>query len=190
MQIGSERRAALDPARIGFRALQTGDLALLQRWLTNPRVFRWYGGAGPSFAEVTAKYTPRIAGQAPTKPYLILHAATPIGYIQTYLVASDLDYAAIVGDSSDAAALDLFIGEDGYAGRGLGAAAIHAFLHEIIFSDPSMNRCFIDPHPDNSVAIHAYTRAGFRPLRRVDPPPPEEPCLLMCIERAGFEGER
>ena len=36
----------------------------------------------------------------------------------------------------------------------------------------------------------AYTSAGFRPLRRVDPPPPAEPCLLLCIEREEFEGGR
>lgn len=185
----AETRAAPDPARISFRPLQTGDLARLHRWLNNPRIFRWYGGAGPSFAEVEAKYAPRIAGQSPTKPFLILHAGNSIGYIQTYRVADYPDYAALVGDSSGAAAIDIFIGEDTDAGRGLGVAALRAFLREVIFSDPTMIRCFIDPHPDNSVAIRAYTRAGFRPLRRVEPPPPAEPCLLLCIERAEFEGE-
>ena len=187
MVSGGERRAAPDPAAISFRPLQVADLPQLHRWLTNPRVFRWYGGAPPSSAEVAAKYTPRIAGQSPTKPYLILHAAAPIGYIQTYLVATEPDYAAIVGDSNGAAAIDIFIGEDASAGRGLGATAIRAFLRAIVFSDPALLRCFIDPHPDNSVAVRAYTRAGFRPLRRVDPPPPAEPCLLMSIERAEFE---
>jgi aminoglycoside 6'-N-acetyltransferase len=188
MVIEAERQATLDPGGISFRALQTGDLVLLHCWLANPRVFRWYGGAAPAFAEVEAKYTPRLAGQAPTKPCLILHAAKPIGYIQTYLVATDPYYAAIVGDSSAAAAIDIFIGEDEYAGRGLGAATIRAFLRKIIFSDLALDSCYIDPHPDNSVAIRAYTRAGFRPLRRVDPSPPKEPCLLMCIDRAAFEG--
>ncbi len=190
MPTAAETRAALDPQQIGFCPLRASDLVLLHRWLNNPRVFRWYGGAGPAFAEVAAKYTSLIAGQAPAKPYLIVHAATPIGYIQTYLIASDPDYAAIVGDSSGAAAIDLFIGEDRYAGRGLGAAAIRAFLRKIIFSDPALARCFIDPHPDNGVAIRAYTRAGFRPLCRVDPPPPTEPCLLLAIERGEFEGGR
>lgn len=188
MVIGAERRAGPDPARISFRALQTGDLALLYRWLPNPRVFRWYGGTAQSFAEITAKYAPRTIGQSPTKPYLIIHDDTPIGYIQTYPLASDAEYLALVGEraGADAAAIDIFIGEDTYAGRGLGAAAVRAFLHDDVFSDPALTRCFIDPHPDNSVAIRAYTRVGFRPLCRVAPPPPAEPCLLLCIKRRGF----
>ena len=129
------RKGQSIPEAINFRPLQVADLPQLHRWLTNPRVFRWYGGAPPAFADVEAKYTPRIAGRSPTKSYLILHAAMPVGYIQTYLVATDPDYAAIVGDSNGAAAIDIFIGEDNYAGHGLGAAAIRAFLREMIFSD-------------------------------------------------------
>jgi aminoglycoside 6'-N-acetyltransferase len=94
-----------------------------------------------------------------------------------------------VGDSGGAAAVDMFIGEDASAGRGLGAAALRAFLQESVFSDPALIRCFIDPHPDNSVAIRAYIRVGFSPLRRVDPAPPAEPCLLLSIERTAIEGE-
>ncbi len=103
------------------------------------------------------------------------------------MIADDPEYAALVGDSRGAAALDVLIGEDASALRGLGAASVRAFLDTVIFAAPGTTRCFIDPHPDNLIAMRAYTRAGFRPLRRLDPAPPAEPCLLMRIERTDLE---
>jgi aminoglycoside 6'-N-acetyltransferase len=187
--MASDARPAPDPAPFAFRPLATGDLPLLHRWLTNPAVYRWYGGSAPSFAEVAAKYAPRTAGHSPTRPFLILRAGAPIGYIQTYRVAAYPEYAALAGDgAAGAAAIDLFIGEDAQRGRGLGAAILRAFLRAVVFADPAITHCFIDPHPDNTVAIRAYARAGFRPIRRCDPPPPAEPCLLMRLDRAEMEG--
>lgn len=175
---------AMTPPNITFRPLTTGDLPTLHRWLNNPRVRHWYGGRPQSLDEVVAHYAPRTLATAAIHPYLILHRGVPIGYIQWYMLADDPEYAALVDDSAGAAALDVLIGEDASALRGLGATSIRAFLRAVIFAAPGTTVCFIDPHPENRIAIRAYTRAGFRPLRRIDPTPPAEPCLLMRIERA------
>lgn len=162
------------PPPLAFRPLTTADLPLLQRWLGNPRVYRRYGGAAPTLAEVAAKYAPRTLAASAVRPFPILHAAAPIGYIQSY---------TLVGASAGAAALDVLIGENGSALRGLGAARVRAFLDTVIFVAPGTTRCFVDPHPENLIAIRAYARAGFRPLLRIDPAPPAAPCLPMRIER-------
>ena len=39
---GAGRLPLLDPAPLGFRPLERGDLPLLFRWLTTPHVARWY----------------------------------------------------------------------------------------------------------------------------------------------------
>ena len=184
----AQPRPAVGP--IGFRRLRPADLPLMHRWLTNPAVARWYGdGVGQPYAAIEAKYWPRIAGRSPVQPWVILRGETPIGYIQTYPVAAYVEYAAHSGDDAGAAAIDMFIGEDTYRGRGYGAASLRVFLREVVFADPQTSRCFIDPHPENAVAIGAYARAGFRPLRRIDPPPPGEPCLLMRVDRTEVLGE-
>ena len=175
---------------ITFRPLTSGDLPTLHRWLNNPRVYRWYGGTPPSLAEVAEKYAPRLSAASAVRPFLILHDGAPIGYIQSYLLADDPEYAALVGDAAGAAAVDVLIGEDGSAGWGLGAASVRAFLRAIVFAAAGTTRCYIDPHPDNLTAIRAYTRAGFRPLRRLDPAPPAEPCLLMRIARTDLDLDR
>ena len=170
---------------LAFRPLATADLPTLHRWLSNPRVSRWYGGSPPaSLAEVAETYAPRILAESAVHPFLILHDDTPIGYIQSYLLADAPEYAALVGDAEGAAALDVLIGEDASAGRGLGAASLRAFLRAVVFAAPGTTHCFIDPHPENLIAIRAYTRAGFRPQHRLDPTPPAEPCLPMRIARA------
>ena len=172
------------PTAITFRSLRSDDLPTLHRWLSNPRVSRWYGGLPPaSLAEVAAKYAPRTLAASSVRPYVILHDDTPIGYIQWYMVADAPEYAALVGDARGAAALDLLIGEDASAARGLGVASLRAFLRTIVFAVPGTAYCYVDPHPENLIAIRAYTRAGFRPQHRLDPTPPAEPCLLMRIAR-------
>jgi RimJ/RimL family protein N-acetyltransferase len=177
-------RQGLDVTLIDFRRLQSADLPLMHRWLTGPAVSRWYGeGTDQPFAAVEAKYTPRIEGRSPVSPWLINYNGVPIGYIQTYPVAAYAEYAAFTGDNAGAAAIDIFIGEDAYRGRGYGAASLRAFLRAVVFADPQTTHCFIDPHPENAVAIRAYARAGFRALGRVDSTPAGEPCLLMRVDR-------
>ena len=173
----------LDAAPITFRPLGATDLPLLDRWLRNPAVARWWD-VPSDYAAVVAKYTPRTEGRSPTRPFLILHAGTPVGYIQTHRPAAYPDYAAAIGAGPDAASIDVFIGEDGYRWRGVGSRAIRAFLRAIVFADPAVTHCLIDPHPDNVVALRAYERAGFRHLRRVADDGSGNPCVVLRIERA------
>ena len=77
------------PTAITFRPLAPDDLPTLHRWLSNPRVYRWYGGAPPSLAEVGEQYAPRLLVASSVRPFLILHEDAPIGYIQSYMVADD-----------------------------------------------------------------------------------------------------
>jgi RimJ/RimL family protein N-acetyltransferase len=170
------------PSTITFRPLQAADLPLLHRWLLNPAVARWWDGVA-DYAAIIAKYTPRIEGLSPTRCYLICDAATPVGYIQTYRPAAYSDYASAIGAADDAASVDVFIGEDSHRWRGFGPLAIRAFLREVVFVDPSITHCLIDPHPDNTVAIRAYQRVGFRIIRHLDDDGSGTPCVLLRIER-------
>ena len=40
-------------------------------------------------------------------------------------------------------------------------------MHEVIFADPAVPRCFIDPEQINKAAIRAYEKAGFTFVRDV-----------------------
>lgn len=170
-------------AAITFRPLTPADLPLMHRWRNNPVVTRWWN-AVPDYTAIEAKYTPRIAGSDPVHPYIALCDDVAVGYLQWCHLAEVPGHAAEGLAGPGAAAVDLFIGEDAYRGRGIGAAMLRAFLRDIIFVAPGVQRCYIDPHPENAVAIRSYSRVGFRALNIIARDAEDEPSWLMEIDRA------
>jgi RimJ/RimL family protein N-acetyltransferase len=140
-----------------FRRLRLDDLVRLHRWLNQPHVTLWWGGAIEASA-VEAKYRPRIARPAAVAPYLALIDNRPLGYLQ--INRQDLP----PGIGPDAVGLDAFLGDADKLGKGLGAGMIRAFVREIVFADPSVMLCVVDPDPANLRAVAAFSRAGFRPV--------------------------
>lgn len=159
---------------------------MLHRWLNTPLLVDvWNHGRNVTFEEVRAKYEPRIRGEQPTDPYLILLDGRPSGYVQTYLCA---DYAADFpwfGDLEHTASVDIFIGEEEYRGRGLGAPILRRFLDLHVFSRTGVRRCVILPAERNARAIRTYEKAGFRSVGTGHDPEPE-PVRLMMLERCDF----
>ncbi|MCZ7542042.1 MAG: GNAT family N-acetyltransferase [Anaerolineae bacterium] len=173
-------------AQIGFRRLRMADLPRMRRWLNAPHVRAWYDKGGYTYADVVAKYAPRIRRQAPTDPYTILYGGRPIGYIQTYKIADYPGYAAQVQVEAGAAGVDLFIGEAAYMHRGLGRLIMAAFLKEVVFEQSDAVSCIVDPDIANVPAIRMYESAGFKPVKRVGATAPGEPGaenLVMRISR-------
>ncbi|HEY8292206.1 MAG TPA: GNAT family N-acetyltransferase, partial [Thermomicrobiales bacterium] len=181
-------RTMRDPTAIGFRRMTMDDLPRMHRWLETPHVLEWWGGVAPSVEAVAGKYGPRIRGEGPTDPYLILSGERPIGYIQTYMIRAYPEYAAVVDTDADAAGVDLFIGEVAYLHQGLGSHILRAFLREIIFGMGDATSCIIGPSEANRIAIRAYEKAGFRSFKTV--PSANEPTLeyLMRITRVDIIG--
>jgi RimJ/RimL family protein N-acetyltransferase len=168
---------------IGFRRLEEGDLELLHRWYNTPHVLQWYTFRPYSYEEVAAKMVPRIRGESPTDPYLILVDEMPVGYIQTYRVAEHPDYNQYIQADEHSAGLDLFIGEADYLHRGLGALILRAFLEQVVFVQPWAEACIVGPEPGNQVAIRAYEKAGFRYWKTVQIPGEPQPECLLSVSR-------
>ena len=178
--IPSEAPAKLS---IRFRALEEGDLLLLNHWLSTPHVRAWWDRPGPSLDDIRARYLPRLRGEADAVPYLILYADLPIGYIQLYPVQ---DGTWGLRPSTPAVGLDLFVGEPGYLHRGLGPRILRQFLGEIVFRDETIGECFIDPIARNRAAIRAFEKAGFRHIATVRGADPSESTYLMRITRTEY----
>lgn len=177
-------------ASISFRPLEAADLPLLHHWLVTPHVEEWWDNPGPALQDVEREYIPRIEGREPTRCYLMLYKDEPIGYIQMYLVDDDPEFAQALQVDAGAAGVDLFIGEDAYLHRGLGAPILRAFLREVVFADPAVNTCVIDPAISNSIAIRAYEKAGFVWLKTLQVPGEKDLTYLMRLERDTFETEQ
>ncbi len=186
---GRPDRTMITRDEISFRPLQLADLSLMHRWLNTPHVSRWYydkePNLPPTYEEVVAEYTLCIEGKEPTRAFLILYADKPIGYIQTYRIGDHPDYSRYVCEDEDAAGVDIFIGESDYVHQGLGPAIMRQFLREIVFADSRVVSCIIGPEPENSVAIRAYEKAGFKYLKTIQVPDEPQPEYLMRIAREG-----
>lgn len=170
---------------IRFDRLRTSDLPLIHRWLHTPHVARWWYEDVGTYEEVSDRYSAYIEGKEPVEPYLIVYGDRPIGYVQSYRVSDDEEYARLV-DIENSAGIDLFIGEENLLYKGLGPRLIRRFLEEVVFADGSIMVCVIDPEPENKAAIKAYQKAGFRHFKAVDTS--EGPAYLMKLARAEFFG--
>jgi RimJ/RimL family protein N-acetyltransferase len=140
-----------------FRLLRLNDLVRLHRWLNQPHVACWWGGAIEA-STVEAKYRPRIARPAEVAPYLALFGDRPMGYLQLNRVDLPAGYGA------GAVSLDAFLGDEENLGKGLGAEMIAGFVRTVVFADSTLKLCVVDPDPANRRAIRTFARAGFRPV--------------------------
>jgi aminoglycoside 6'-N-acetyltransferase len=73
-------------------------------------------------------------------------------------------------------AIDFYIGDPTYIGRGLGAELLTTFLSEHIW--PQYDVCFVDPEKRNVAAIKTYQKAGFVSYNEMDT------TLLMVIAKS------
>ena len=163
------------------------DYAAMGRWLSDDRVLAFYGGREHRMdaEQALAKYRPRVTGDEPVFPCVIEFEGRPIGYLQYYVVEDYREYELDEQDL-DTWASDLFIGEPGLWGRGIGTRVMGLII-EHIFSALGADRVVIDPHMDNERAVRAYEKCGFRkvkPLREHELQDGEwHDCWLMEIRR-------
>ncbi len=133
-------------------------------------VAKWWGeNLTWSLEDITQKYESyckgykRIGGV--TKPiyaFMVEVDSQPIGFVQ-YYNAYDFpreDGVTLPKLSDKLAAIDFYIGEPDFIGKGLGPIILNAFLKEHV--KPMFNACFVDPDYANKQAIRAYEKAGFQ----------------------------
>jgi aminoglycoside 6'-N-acetyltransferase len=175
--------------QITFRPLTHGDLPLMHRWLNTGDAFTWYGRKPTTLEEITAEYTSIIEHTESVFGFMILIDEQAAGYIQWYFVSDHPDFAKQVDVPPDSAGADMFIGEDRFLHRGLGALIMRLFLQLVVFVDARVGRCIIDPDERNRIAIRAYEKAGFRYLKTVQIEGEPAPTYLMELTREAFEGD-
>ena len=163
---------------MNFLSLKTEHFPLLVAWLNTPHVAEWWSdGKVWDEATVAEKYSSYVDGykvneqgeKKPIFPFVIEYKGALIGYIQYYNV---LDFERESGGVNQqhlptlCAALDFFIGDKAFLGKGLGTAILVQFLQEHIFKN--FNGCYVDPEKENSRALCTYEKAGFTVLALED----------------------
>jgi RimJ/RimL family protein N-acetyltransferase len=138
-------------------------LPLLEAWLRRPHVARWFGA--PEFHLDFARQLPPGGDHA-----LISLASAPVGYLRWQAVTREtLDAVGLPEIPAGAVDIDLFIGEPAHMGRGIGRRALELLLARLR-ADPTVPLAGLTTSIENTPALHAFARVGFRRVRQYSPP--------------------
>jgi aminoglycoside 6'-N-acetyltransferase len=142
-----DRPAQLRGARVFLRPLELEDVSLVAAIQAEPDVASRWGP--PDEAELRQQ----AEGRADEKALVIESDGELVGLIQ-YYEESEPDFRH--------AAIDIFLATAAQ-GRGLGPDAVRTLARYLI-DDRGHHRLTIDPTVDNTPAIRAYEKVGFRPV--------------------------
>jgi aminoglycoside 6'-N-acetyltransferase len=153
-----------DRAVISFAPVTAEHYPLLLSWLAKPHMREWWGDPGTELGYIRDM----VEGRDTTRPFLILSAGEPVGYIQYWFIGHFQneswikDHPWLAELPSDTVGVDLSIGDPERLSRGLGSEALAAFVSTL--RDTGYRNIVIDPDPQNVRAVRAYEKAGFRPV--------------------------
>ena len=128
------------------------DMPMLRGWLAQPHVRQWWGDPQTEIALMK-----QDLGQGPTD-MRIVHADRPFAYIQDYPV-HHWPMPQYADMPKGARAIDTFLGDTEYLGRGHAQAYLRQRARRLIENGAPM--VAVDPDPANHKAIRAYRAAGF-----------------------------
>jgi aminoglycoside 6'-N-acetyltransferase len=139
-----------------FRPVTMADLPLLAEWLEQRHVRRWWGETADALVSIEEHLR-----DPAVEPYMVTLDGRDFAFIQVADL-DDEDDAALDGQPEGTCGIDQFIGVEALVGKGHGPAFMASFCSMLFVR--GKNRVLVDPHPDNIVAIRAYTKAGFQRL--------------------------
>ena len=143
---------------VSLRPLLRADEALIERWIKQPEIQRWWGDAASAFAEV------RLAQESPSAICRIVTVnGEPAGYghaIDAGLWGHSLPEGLKPGTWD----VDLFIAEPAARGRGAGEMALRALVDEVFATTMALAvSVFVSVR--NEAAVRIYEKAGFHWVR-------------------------
>lgn len=164
--------------KLAFPRLEAHHVDLVHAWLDAPHARRWFGGPH-SRDEVLRDFFSEEWVQG----HVAVVDDVPVGLFQweSFGGYPELMRAYLVDDPA-VVNCDVLLAPEA-SSRGLGSVLLRAFLADVVFADPRVVTCIIDPEPENAIAIRCYEKAGFRFLRTVPDDCEGHAAYLMTLHR-------
>ncbi len=165
---------------IAFEPLQRSHFALIERWLAEPLVARWWNQES-SPAAIERDFGPTLDREDATDVFVAAAAGQPFGLIQRYPIHAYAEYAdelsTVCTVPAGALSVDYLIGDPDMRGRGLGAALIATFVAQSWPLYPNADDVVVPVSACNRASWRALERAGFRRIAEGDlqPDNPRDP---------------
>lgn len=131
-----------------LRPASAADVPDLARIRATPQVRRWWGGGDDLVTEITADLA-----DTGVVHFVVEYEGRVVGAIE-YHEETEPDYRH--------AGIDIYL-DPAVHGRGLGPDAVRTLARHLIV-ECGHHRLTIDPAADNTPAIRAYGKVGFRPV--------------------------
>jgi aminoglycoside 6'-N-acetyltransferase len=144
------------------------EYARMAAWRNQPHVREWWDPDDPPMTvqSAIAEYRPDVMGETASRAGIIEVSGTPVGFIQFYPWAAYASELTNLGlDVPEGAwGLDIYIGDAGSLGRGVGSRAVR-MLCDHLFSVERASAVAFGVERDNRRARRAYEKAGMRATR-------------------------
>jgi aminoglycoside 6'-N-acetyltransferase len=158
-----------------IRGLGSGDYERIVAWRNSPHVREWWDPDDPplTMAALAGELDPQTDGDDTTTSCIIENVGEPVGFIQFYPWDAEQEYLATIGITvpSGSWGLDIFIGETGLEGTGIGSRTVR-LLSDHLFADHDATAVALITEATNARAQASYRRAGMRvsgdPFRDTD----------------------
>ena len=145
---------------------------IMARWLIQDHVQQWWGDPALNLTDFDV--------QPPQRHMIVSAGEIPIGYVRWQRFSGqELAAMGVHGLPDGTVIIDLFIGEAGWLGHGVGPAAL-VLLLKTLRADPTVPVAAVSTSVQNVRAIRAYEKAGF--LRYCQHDDSESgPCWMMIV---------
>jgi aminoglycoside 6'-N-acetyltransferase len=173
---------------IELRPMQPADLPLVQRWLQQPHVARWWP-QDETAQEELEQYRQRLSGEVDDGTHLLIvveRGRAAIGWCQWYLWEDTPDEAREVGALPGECGFDYAIGDPAAVGRGLGTEMNAVLVAEIRKHHPGCG-LIVEPDAANIASRRVLERNGFAlvDVRPVAFEPDDRPMAIYRLPGAG-----
>lgn len=164
-----ERVSHIGLAAPRFRPMAETDFADVARWRTAPHVREWFHGELIDEATVAARFAPRLAGDVPTRMWVVDIGDAAVGYLQDYRVSDHPD--AVKTRDMEAVGFDYLIGAPDLVGKGLGTRMVWEFCRDVLARDhPDAPRFIACPSHRNGRSRRVLAKCGFSEGLWIDEP--------------------
>jgi aminoglycoside 6'-N-acetyltransferase len=149
-------------SEIGFIPVEPAHYPLLCEWLHKPHMREWWGDPEEELGFIRDM----VEGRDASRPFLIVREGEPVGYIQYWFIGHHQnetwtrEHPWLLELPPDTVGVDLSIGYPEKLSRGIGSAALSAFV--ACLRQQGYANVIIDPDCGNARAVRAYAGAGFR----------------------------
>ena len=149
---------------ISFRNLEDSkdDYIKLYNWCKNKYVYEWFEQRIFSYDEIVSKYKNKINNNEQDL-YIIKYDDKDIGLVQIYTFNNDID----LDIKTNAYEYDLFIGEEDYLNKGIGANIVEK-VNDMIYDKYKGDYIVLRPFKRNIRAVKCYEKCGFELIKEYE----------------------